>query len=57
MLDSEADRWVNAERYVRNEQRQGYRAEHYERNFTTTAGDVTLRMPKLKGLHLRNVHH
>lgn len=50
MLDSEADRLVNAERYVRDEQRQGYRAGHYERNFTTTAGDVTLRMPKLKGL-------
>ena len=50
MLDSEADRWVNAERYVRDEQRQGYQTGHYERNFTTTAGDVPLRMPKLKGL-------
>lgn len=50
MLDAEADKLVNAERYARDEQRQGYRAGHYERNFTTTSGDVTLRMPKLKGL-------
>ncbi len=50
MLDAEADRLVNAERYARDEQRRGYRAGHYERNFTTTSGDVTLKMPKLKGL-------
>ena len=50
MLDSEADRLVNAERYARDEQRQGYRAGHYERSFTTSSGDVTLKMPKLKGL-------
>jgi transposase-like protein len=50
LLDSEADRLVNAERYVRDEQRQGYRSGHYERNFTTSSGDITLRMPKLKGL-------
>ena len=50
MLDAEADKLVNAERYARDEQRKGYRAGHYERNFTTTAGDVTLRMPKLKGV-------
>ncbi len=50
MLDAEADRLVNADRYARDEQRQGYRAGHYERNFTTGAGEVTLKMPKLKGL-------
>ena len=50
MLDAEADRLVNADRYARDEQRRGYRAGHYERNFTTTSGDVTLKMPKLKGL-------
>ena len=50
MLDAEADKLVNAERYARDEQRKGYRAGHYGRNFTTTAGDVTLRMPKLKGV-------
>lgn len=50
MLDAEADKLVNAERYARDEQRKGYRAGHYERNFTTTSGDVTLKMPKLKGV-------
>lgn len=50
LLDSEADKLVNAERYARDESRKGYRAGHYDRNFSTTAGDVTLKMPKLKGL-------
>lgn len=50
MLDAEADKLVNAKRYARDEQRRGYRAGHYERSFTTTSGDVTLRMPKLKGV-------
>ena len=50
MLDAEADKLVNAERYVRNEERQGYRAGHYDRNFMTSAGEVKLRMPKLKGV-------
>ncbi|MBR4435662.1 MAG: IS256 family transposase [Clostridia bacterium] len=50
MLDAEADRLVNAERYARDEERQGYRAGHYDRSFTTSAGEVNLRMPKLKGV-------
>ena len=50
MLDAEADRLVNAERYARDEERKGYRAGHYDRTFTTTSGDVNLRMPKLKGV-------
>ena len=50
MLDAEADKLVNADRYAREEERKGYRAGHYNRNFTTTAGDVNLRMPKLKGV-------
>ena len=50
MLDAEADRLVNAERYVRDEERKGYRAGHYGRTFTTTAGEVNLKMPKLKGV-------
>ena len=37
-------------RYERNEQRQGYRRGHYSRNLTTTPGDVTLKVPKLKGI-------
>lgn len=50
LLDAEADRLVNAERYARDEERQGYRAGHYDRSFTTTSGEVNLRMPKLKGV-------
>lgn len=40
MLDAEADRLVNAERYARNEERQGYRAGHYERKFGRIKHDV-----------------
>ena len=36
MLDEEADQLVGA--------------GHYERGFTTTSGQVTLKMPKLKGM-------
>lgn len=50
MLDAEADKLVQAERYARDEQRKGYRAGHYDRSFSTTAGNVNLRMPKLKGI-------
>ena len=50
MLDAEADKLVQAERYARDEQRKGYRAVHYDRSFSTTAGNVNLRMPKLKGI-------
>ena len=50
MLDAEAERLVNAERYARDEERRGYRAGHYDRTFTTTAGNVNLKMPKLKGV-------
>ena len=50
LLNQEADRLVNAQRYERNDGRKGYRSGHYERNFTTTSGNVTLHIPKLKGL-------
>ena len=50
MLDEEAKKLVNAERYARDEERNGYRAGHYDRKYTTTAGEVNLRMPKLKGV-------
>ena len=40
MLDAEADKLVNAERYARNEERKGYRSGHYERSFTTTSGEI-----------------
>lgn len=50
LLNHEADELVNAERYERSGKRQGYRSGHYDRNFTTTSGDVTLHVPKLKGI-------
>lgn len=50
LLEKEAQELTNAERYERTEGRQGYRSGHYERNLTTTSGDVKLKMPKLKGI-------
>ena len=50
LLDHEADELVNAERYERFGDRKGYRSDHYDRNFTTTSDDVTLHVPKLKGV-------
>lgn len=50
LLNYEADRLVNAQRYERNTDRKGYRSGHYDRNFTTTSGNVTLHVPKLKGI-------
>ncbi len=50
MLDAEADQLVNADRYARDEERKGYRSGHYDRSFTTSSGEVNLRIPKLKGL-------
>ena len=50
MLDEEADRLVGARPYERADGRAAYRAGHYERGFTTTSGQVTLRMPKLRGM-------
>lgn len=50
LLDKEADELVNAEKYERSAERQGYRSGHYTRKLTTTAGDVKLNVPKLKGI-------
>ncbi len=50
MLEKEAQELTNAERYERTQDRQGYRSGHYERNLTTSSGDVKLKMPKLKGV-------
>lgn len=50
LLEAEAEKLTQAARYERNEQRQGYRSGHYSRNLTTSSGDVTLRVPKLKGI-------
>ena len=50
LLEQEAEKLTQAARYERNEARQGYRSGHYDRNLTTTSGDVTLHMPRLKGV-------
>ena len=50
LLEKEAETLTQAARYERNEARQGYRSGHYDRNLTTTSGDVTLHMPRLKGI-------
>ena len=50
LLEAEAEKLTQAARYERNEQRQGYRSGHYNRNLTTTSGNVTLKVPKLKGI-------
>ena len=42
LLEAEADRLTQAARYERSEDRQGYRSGHYDRNLTTTSGEVTL---------------
>lgn len=50
LLDEEATRLLQAESYERSDEREGYRAGHYDRSFTTKAGSVNLKMPKLKGI-------
>jgi transposase-like protein len=50
LLEQEAKELTNAAKYERTEARQGYRAGHYDRSLTTTSGEVTLNVPKLKGV-------
>ena len=50
LLEVEAQKLTQAARYERSEARQGYRSGHYDRNFATTSGDVTLHVPRLKGI-------
>jgi len=50
LLEQKAAELINADRYERTGERQGYRSGHYERNLTTTSGEVKLKMPKLKGV-------
>jgi len=50
MLDAEADRLCRARRYERSPQRADTRAGHYERRLHTKAGEVTLKVPKLRTL-------
>ena len=50
LLEKEDETLTQAACYERNEARQGYRSGHYDRNLTTTSGDVTLHMPRLNGI-------
>ena len=48
LLEAEADRLCNAQRYERSEARRDTRAGHYERRLQTKAGEVRLKVPKLR---------
>ena len=48
LLDAEADRLVGAGRYERTQARRDTRAGSYERKLHTTAGEVKLKVPKLR---------
>jgi putative transposase len=48
LLDAEADQLCNATRYERTEARKDTRAEHYKRSLHTKAGEVSLKVPKLR---------
>lgn len=50
LLEAEAEKLTQAAKYERSEERQGYRSGHYNRNLATTSGDVTLNVPRLKGI-------
>ena len=50
LLEQEAEKLTQAARYERNEALQGYRSGHYARNLTTTSGNVTLHVSRLKGV-------
>ncbi len=50
MLDAEANRLCQAERYERTEARKDTRTGSYQRHLQTKAGEVTLKVPKLRTL-------
>jgi putative transposase len=50
LLDAEADALCGARRYERSPDRVDTRAGHYHRQLHTKAGEVTLKVPKLRGL-------
>ena len=50
LLDAEADQLCQASRYERTQKRQDTRAGHYKRKLDTKAGQVELKVPKLRTL-------
>ena len=53
MLDAEADQLCNAKRYERTADRVDSRAGSYSRNLQTKAGEVSLKVPRLRSLPRR----
>lgn len=50
LLEEEADRLLNAKRYEHNEARKDTRAGYYQRKLHTKAGEVDLKVPRLRHL-------
>jgi putative transposase len=50
LLEAEADELCGAKRYQRSVERLDTRAGHYERKFVTKAGEVALKMPRLRNM-------
>ena len=50
LLDQEAEQLTHAAKYERTNNRKGYRSGNYSRKLDTTSGEVTLKVPKLKGI-------
>ena len=48
LLDAEADAMCNAQRFERSPDRVDTRAGHYQRKLRTKAGEVEVKMPKLR---------
>jgi putative transposase len=48
LLDAEAEALCGAKRYERTAQRRDFRSGHYERRLHTKAGEVNLKVPKLR---------
>ena len=53
LLDAEADRLCNAQRYERSEARRDTRAGHYERKLHGKTGEVRLKVPSFGGRRSR----
>ena len=50
LLDADADQLCQASRYERSDARKDTRAGHYTRKLQTKAGEVSLKVPKLRTL-------
>ena len=50
LLEAEATSLTQEARYERSGERQGYRSGHYSHSLTTTSGDITLKVPHLRGI-------